>query len=87
MSEFNFRLLDVDLTKGETETRSIDRETIQRFIGGSGLAAWLLWTEGPQNPDPLDPEAHLLCLSGPLTGTGGYIGQWTEGKRGNTFSL
>lgn len=69
MNEYNFRLLDVDLAKGETVTRSIGSETIRRFIGGSGLAAWLLWKEGPQNPDPLAPEAHLLSLTGPLTGT------------------
>ena len=71
MQPYVFRLLDVDLTKGETETRSIDSETIQRFIGGTGLAACLLWKEGPEDPDPLDPEAHLISMTGPLTGTPG----------------
>ncbi len=69
MDGYNLRLLDVDLTKGETDTHSIGSETIQRFIGGSGLAAWLLWKEGPEDPDPLDPEAHLISMTGPLTGT------------------
>jgi aldehyde:ferredoxin oxidoreductase len=69
MDDYIFRLLDVDLSNGETEITIIGSETIQRFIGATGLAAWLLWTEGPENPDPLDPEAHLLFLTGPLTGT------------------
>ena len=69
MDGYKFRLLDVDLTKGETNTRSLGSDTIQQFIGGSGLAAWLLWSEGPEDPDPLAPEAHLLSMTGPLTGT------------------
>jgi len=69
MDGYKFRLLDVDLTKSETDTRSIGSETIQKFIGGSGLAAWLLWSEGPEDPDPLAPEAHLVSMTGPLTGT------------------
>jgi aldehyde:ferredoxin oxidoreductase len=59
MDGYKFRLLDVDLTKAETETRSIDNDIIQ----------WLLWSEGPEDPDPLAPEAHLLSMTGPLTGT------------------
>ena len=69
MSGFAFKLLDVDLSAGSTEFRTIEREAIPRFVGGSGLAAWLLWKEGPTDPDPLAPEAHLLFLTGPLTGT------------------
>jgi aldehyde:ferredoxin oxidoreductase len=69
MNEFKLRLLDVDLTTGKTDTHTIGGETIQRFIGGSGLAAWLLWSEGPEDPEPLDPEAYLLSMTGPLTGT------------------
>ena len=69
MDDYAFKLVDVDLSNGETEITTIGSETIQRFIGATGLAAWLLWTEGPENPDPFDPEAHLLFLAGPLTGT------------------
>jgi hypothetical protein len=49
MNEYNFRLLDVDLTKGETKTHSIGRETIQRFIGGSGESGPV----GPRGPSPI----------------------------------
>ena len=98
MDGYKFRLLDVDLTKGETETGFIGSETIQRFIGGSGLAAWLLWSEGPEDPDPLAPEAHLLTMTGPLTGTPasssgrhGVVGRspltgfWGEANVGGTW--
>jgi len=69
MDDYAFMVLDVDLSNAETEISTIGSETIQRFIGASGLAAWLLWKEGPENPDPFGPEAHLLFLTGPLTGT------------------
>ncbi len=69
MDDYALRLLDVDLSDSETGIRTISSETIRRFIGGTGLAAWLLWKEGPEDPDPFDPDAHLLFLTGPLTGT------------------
>jgi len=69
MSDFVFRLLDVDLTNRKTEIKIIDSEKVEKFIGGTGLAAWLLWKEGPKDADPLAPEAHLLFMTGPLTGT------------------
>lgn len=69
MDDYALRLLDVDLSAGQTGIRTIESKTVRRFIGGTGLAAWLLWKEGPADPDPLDPEAHLLLLTGPLTGT------------------
>jgi aldehyde:ferredoxin oxidoreductase len=58
MGDYAFELVDVDLSNGEPEITTIGSETIQRFIGATGLAAWLLWTEGPENPDPFDPETH-----------------------------
>jgi len=69
MDDYAFKVLDVDLSNGETKISTIGPKTIQRFIGATGLAAWLLWKEGQENPDPFDPEAHLLFLTGPLTGT------------------
>ena len=93
-----FRLLDIDFSNHRTEIRSISRDTIRRFIGGTGLAAWLLWKEGPENPDPLAPEAQLLFLTGPFTGTpvtssGRYgaagrsplTGFWGEANVGGTW--
>jgi aldehyde:ferredoxin oxidoreductase len=69
MNTYVFRLLDVDLSNGKTSIHTIDSETVRRFIGGTGLAAWLLWKEGPESPDPLDPTAQLIFVTGPLTGT------------------
>ena len=98
MNEYVFRLLDVDLSESKTEIRTIERETIRQFIGGTGLAAWLLWKEGPEDPDPLGPTAHLTFMTGPLTGTpvtssGRYgvggrsplTGFWGEANVGGTW--
>ncbi len=69
MKEFLYRLLEVDLGAGSTSIRTIDPGTIGRFIGGSGLAARLLWKDGPVDPDPFSPEVPLFFMTGPLTGT------------------
>jgi aldehyde:ferredoxin oxidoreductase len=65
------RLLDVDLSTGRVTTYDVPPEVYRRFIGGRGLAAWILWRElGSrwQGVDPLGPENLLLLLTGPLTG-------------------
>jgi hypothetical protein len=36
MDDYAFKLVDVDLSNGETEITTIGSETIQRFIGATG---------------------------------------------------
>ena len=65
------RLLRVDLTTACMTTETIPAEWYSGFIGGSGLAARLLWDEMIPERDPLDPQAPLLWITGPLTGSAG----------------
>ncbi len=67
----DFRLLAVDLTSGETETRIVDPAYTRQYIGGSGLAVRLLWDSLSASRHPLDPASPLLWSTGPLTGTSG----------------
>ncbi len=67
----DYRLLVVDLTSGKTETHIADPTYTRQYIGGSGLAARLLWDYLSPSRDPLDPANPLLWSTGPLTGTSG----------------
>jgi len=62
-------LLDVDMTTGTVSRRHIEPEIRRRYIGGSGLGAWILNTELPKEIDPLGPFNLLLFLTGPFAGT------------------
>lgn len=65
------RILDVDLNTNTSRVVEVSEDTLKKFIGGRGLAAWLLWSELGRKweaVDPLGPENLLLVLTGPLTG-------------------
>jgi aldehyde:ferredoxin oxidoreductase len=64
-------LLHVDLDRGEFRAQEIDPRHCRDFIGGSGLAARLLWDTLDPARDPLDPKSPLVWMTGPLTGSGG----------------
>ncbi|MEM4713681.1 MAG: aldehyde ferredoxin oxidoreductase N-terminal domain-containing protein, partial [Candidatus Bathyarchaeia archaeon] len=40
------------------------------FIGGSGLAPWILYNDLAPKLDPLDPDSEIIFSTGPLVGTG-----------------
>ncbi len=65
------KLLIVDLTSGDIHEEAIDPAYARDYIGGSGLAARMLWNSLDPQRDPLDPASPLLWMTGPLTGTGG----------------
>ena len=71
MKGYAGKLLEIDLTKGESRETDLNKDITRRFIGGRGLAAKILWDElGTKwdEVDPLGPENILLVLNGPLTG-------------------
>ena len=63
------KILEVDLTTGDTVTKPIPRETSKRFLGGLGLNAWLLYRHTGPDTDPLGPDNVVLVSPGLLTGT------------------
>ena len=65
------KLLIVDLASGDIREQAVDPAYARDFIGGSGLAARMLWDSLDPQRDPLDPASPLLWMTGPLTGTGG----------------
>jgi aldehyde:ferredoxin oxidoreductase len=66
------KVLEVDLTSGETDELELDEEVYKQYIGGVGLAAKLLYDRGNLEAGPLDPEALLIFATGPMAATGMY---------------
>lgn len=63
------RYLRVDLGTGAAEMIPIAADDLRRFIGGSGLGAFLLLREAPVGVEPLSPAAPIIFAFSPLVGT------------------
>ncbi len=63
------KLIRVNLTESRIFTENLDRYDLKEYIGGSGLAAKIIFDELDPSVDPLSPENILLFMTGPLTGT------------------
>jgi len=64
-----YRILRVDLEKENVEVQEIGETLARRFVGGSGIAAKVVWDETDSATDPLSPENPLVFMVGPFTGT------------------
>lgn len=77
MKPYTGKVLWVDLTQGTWHEESIPDKIYRKFLGGTGLGAWLLYREIPTSADPLGPDNILGFLPGLLTGTGSlFTGRW-----------
>jgi aldehyde:ferredoxin oxidoreductase len=56
-------------TTGRSAEVPLSEDVLRRFVGGVGLAAWLLHRECPAGVDPLAPESPLAFVFSPLVGT------------------
>lgn len=74
MKGWTGKTLAVDLSRMEVRVVRLPEEAYERFIGGTGLNAWLLWQEVPPEVAPLSPENPLIFGFGPLVGTQTYCG-------------
>lgn len=64
-------ILKINLTDNTAEEYVIPKEWERDFLGGASLAARVLYPVLTKELDPLSPEAPLLFMTGPLTGTSG----------------
>ena len=63
------RIIEVNLTKGSISIQKLDENIFRYYLGGSGLAAKLLYDELHTELPSLHPDSPLLFFSGLLTGT------------------
>jgi aldehyde:ferredoxin oxidoreductase len=68
MNGWTKKMLRVDLNDGSTSIEEIDEEILQKYLGGRGLGAYLVYTEVPPDTDPLGPDNILAFCNGAMTG-------------------
>jgi len=67
MKGYTGNFLRVNLGTGHCVTEQIDEATARKFIGGSGLAADLLFRELEAGIDPLGPDNKIVFSTSPLS--------------------
>jgi aldehyde:ferredoxin oxidoreductase len=69
MFGYHGRYLRVDLGRRSAEWVALPETVLRRFLGGVGLAAYLMHREAPRGVEPLSAAAPLVFSLSPLVGT------------------
>ncbi len=81
-------ILKIDLSTGNTEEYKIPKDWEEAFLGGASLAARLLYPHLTKELNPFSPDAPLLFINGPLTGTSGpTVGRFVVCGKGPATGL
>lgn len=81
-------ILKIDLSQGRTALLEVPSAWREQFLGGASLAARLLYSSLTADLDPFSPQAPLLFLTGPLTGTAGpTVGRFVVCGKGAATGL
>ncbi len=70
--EYQFKVLNVDLTKKIFSTELIPGSIVKKFLGGKGIGAFILYNELGRyrnRTDPFDERNPVIFATGPITGT------------------
>ena len=67
MYGFYNRILSVNLTEQSFEIETLPEEVYRSYLGGKGLASYLLYTRNPEGVDPLSPDNHLIFATGQVS--------------------
>lgn len=68
MKGFYGRILKVNLNDQSFAIESCEEKLYTNYLGGKGLASYLLKRDNPKGVNPIDPNNHLIFSTGPLTG-------------------
>jgi aldehyde:ferredoxin oxidoreductase len=63
------RILRIDVNEKKFWTEALDPSIYEQYLGGKGLASYLLYTLNPPEVDPLHPDNCLIFATGPITGS------------------
>ena len=69
MYGFYGRFLKIDLNKKKYSIEAVSDEILEKYLGGKGLASYLLYNHNPPGVDPLDPD-NCLIFATARRGTG-----------------
>jgi aldehyde:ferredoxin oxidoreductase len=70
MFGYHGKLLRVDLTERRVEVEDLDPKLLEKYVGGVGIEAKILYEETTAATDPIGPDNILMAFTGPYTGTG-----------------
>jgi aldehyde:ferredoxin oxidoreductase len=74
------KILKVDLSARTCKTEKMPDEVYQKFLGGAGLNAYILWRECPRGTTTFDPANRLTFAPGPMQGLKqSGAAKWTAG--------
>lgn len=62
------KILNINLDNQSFSEESIEDSVYEKFIGGKGLASYLLLKKNPEGVDPLSPKNNLILAVGPANG-------------------
>ncbi|MCK5165143.1 MAG: aldehyde ferredoxin oxidoreductase family protein [Desulfobacula sp.] len=68
MHGFYNQILNIDLSKQEIRVQQIEDDIYSTYLGGKGLASWILSEKNPTGVDPLSCDNHLIFATGAVTG-------------------
>lgn len=63
------KILRIDLSSGKTEVEDLSDAVAEKYIGGCGLGAKMLYEETVKDTDPLGSDNPLIFAVGPVNGT------------------
>jgi len=67
MNGFYGRYLKIDLTREKFDLVNLTDEILLTYLGGKGLASYLLYSINPPGVDPMSPDNCLIFATGPIT--------------------
>ncbi|MFH1153215.1 MAG: aldehyde ferredoxin oxidoreductase N-terminal domain-containing protein, partial [Pseudomonadota bacterium] len=69
MYGFFKKIVIIDLSQESYRIQDVDDGVYRDYLGGKGLATWLLAQLNPKGVDPLGEENHLIFTTGPSIGS------------------
>ena len=88
MKSYWNRIIRVDLSNNTCKPEELSDEVYEKFLGGAGMAAYMLWRESPRGTTAFDPANRLTFAPGPMQGikqTG--ASKWTAGAISPSINL
>lgn len=90
MKGFHDRILLIDLDRQIYKITNLPEKIYETYLGGKGLASYLLYTMNPEGVDPLSPDNHLIIATGPFCQSrlwgGSRYGVYTKSPLTNRYA-
>ena len=69
MYGYHGKVMVIELANQSVRWEALEEDVLVRFLGGTGLGAYLLYAYCPPGVDPLSPENPLIFATSPLVGS------------------